>query len=284
MPKFINEIESDYSLYCCNQLQKIDSSYSDLGQKAILDYQRYKFRKIQDLPRNVIQPKGFNIPARYDQAIKSICRDIEKGNSLLKYQSRLLKRTDFDDAMLMDWGVQHLHLGTDVQNDGFVKRTGELLFVRFDGNSAYILGVFEHQNWSTIDVLEVIHENWPKTIEHFAISRRFNLVNPPPDSESIKRYREANINAPVQMRDGTVYFGPGGGITTANSPMEVTHNIMHLNRIFESAFQQIVNEFSSLCKGWGISDDQEVISVGLEMGSGKFIYTLKEINHRVSLS
>jgi hypothetical protein len=44
--------------------------------------------------------------------------------------------------MLNDWGIHHLHLGTKIsKNTGFVERTGPLLFVKFEKNVAYFIGV-----------------------------------------------------------------------------------------------------------------------------------------------
>ena len=86
------------------------------------------------------------------------------GNSLKKYQSRMLKKLDYDDDMLSHWGIQHLHLGLQVQADGYVERTGELLFVFFKGANAYVIGIYNHTSWCDIDIIESIHKNWPSEL------------------------------------------------------------------------------------------------------------------------
>ncbi|MDT3297776.1 hypothetical protein Q4Q57_21985 [Shewanella sp. SP2S2-6] len=282
--EFINEVEKDYSEYCFQKLKALVPSYQKTeDEKCIWDYHRYKFRKITDTPRQVFVASSLNRRSKFENVVSQILNKIEKGEPLLEYQSRLLKNADFDDGMLMDWGVQHLHLGDSIESDGFVKRTKELLFIKFTPDAAYLLGIFEHNDWSTLKVLEIIHENWPKVIEQHKV-RNIVDISHCPDEETIKKFREIGLNYAVKLSDGTVYMGPGGGITAAGTPAEVTHNVLHLRRTFLHAYNHIVEEFDAICEQIGIDCTLDKVSIGLNLSDGKLVYILKELDQGIVLA
>lgn len=49
--------------------------------------------------------------------------------------------------------------------NGFVNRTGPVLFARFDEQNAYLINVWSHGNWTNQDMIRIIHNNWPESIE-----------------------------------------------------------------------------------------------------------------------
>jgi hypothetical protein len=97
--------------------------------------------------------------------------DIEHGRDLRKYLSRDVehavvvipsarRRPDLD-LMLNDWGVHHLHISSEVEANGFVKRGGPLLFVVFRPDRAYFVDVFDHKSFHKERVLEILVQEWP---------------------------------------------------------------------------------------------------------------------------
>ena len=56
---------------------------------------------------------------------------IRKGEDLTHLSKRITD-LDYNDALLNDCGIHHLHLGIDVDDSGFDTRIGPLLFVHFD--------------------------------------------------------------------------------------------------------------------------------------------------------
>ena len=65
--------------------------------------------------------------------------------------SRKIVDLDYDDDLLNDWDIYHLHLGTNLHIDGFVKRTGPMLFVRFNEQNAYFKNVMGHGSWTNVN-------------------------------------------------------------------------------------------------------------------------------------
>jgi hypothetical protein len=159
-----NEILNDYSRYCDQKLKNEIEQYSNVNNDPIYLYQRYKCRIIDERQRKVNTPSNIVIPDENKRAYDNIVSDIENGNPLRKYQSRNLKNLNYDDDMLSHWGIQHLHLGEVIESDGFINRTGKLLFVYFTNESANIIGFFGHGAWCDLDLIEIMHANWPQEL------------------------------------------------------------------------------------------------------------------------
>src|SRR5690606_32751061 len=102
-------------------------------------------RRITPKPRTVHVPTGFYVPAQFTREVDAISKDIKAGTDITPRLSRLITEWAYTDSMLSDWGVYHLHLGNSLYPDGFMARTGPLLFARFDDTDAYLLGVFDHR-------------------------------------------------------------------------------------------------------------------------------------------
>jgi hypothetical protein len=87
---------------------------------------------------------------------------IELGIDLRPHISRKIVDLHFDDDLLNEWDIHHLHLGTTLDANGFVKRTGPVLFVRFDRQNAYFINVLGHGSWTNQDMIRIIHRKWPE--------------------------------------------------------------------------------------------------------------------------
>ena len=58
-----------------------------------------------------------------------------------------------------------------------------------------------------------MHENWPASIKYARVDGALSLSHTSTDGD-VKALRGSNINTLLQMPDGTIYIGPGGGIAT----------------------------------------------------------------------
>lgn len=111
--------------------------------------------------------------------------------------------------MLHDFGLHHLHLGTTLARNGRITRTGDLLLVLVRPDDAYLVDVRAHGCWSDQDLIEIIHANWPHKLAPYRI-------NIPPSGQPLTSAQRANLrrrrmNAAIEMPDGVIYAGIGGG-------------------------------------------------------------------------
>jgi hypothetical protein len=117
--------------------------------------------------------------------------------------------------MLNDWGVHHLHLGTQIKN-GFVERAGPLLFARITDEYFYAIDVYDHHSWTNSEIVDTVHRNWPESVTRWVLQgvQGERLT----DGERTA-LRKVHANAFFLTKDGTTY-GPLGGGTMASG-----HNI-----------------------------------------------------------
>lgn len=212
-------------------------------------FQEYIFRTFQDeVKHKVYLSKHLQNNPKYSE-FKEVIIDIknkaENGQDLTCYLSRgIIKNLKEPDRLLNDWGVVHLHLSNDIENDGFCKRTNELLFVYrnfTNPTDLYFLDIFKHGHWSEKIILETICKNWPLLLEPFKVYCMD--ISYSPTDDDVKSLRSANINTVIKLDDGSVYMATGGGMTMAGTN---THSILKQNeclRFFTNIEKEIVDNF-----------------------------------------
>jgi len=122
--------------------------------------------------------------------------------------------------MLNDWGIHHFHLGTSLGRDGFVNRTGPLLYGVVLPDRVLGLQIFDHANWTNRLLIEILHCNWPKSLERCRIKGMTGVLPQPTDDE-LKQLRRGHVYTLLQMDDGTIYAPPGGGVATSGLSAQV---------------------------------------------------------------
>ena len=185
------------------------------------------------------------LPQEITLGLQEFIEKAESGQDLKPHVSTKINKPDYPDLMFYDWGIFHFHLGTnpDPKHQGFVKRTGDLLFAIADSHTArmYLIDIHPHQGgFTNQDLLRILEENWPEIIEPYALKRCVGL--PDNDSDSnIKRYRQAGINTILQTPGGRFLKSMGGGITSAGNSSRIKREADRIKtdvRDFEEWFIQ----------------------------------------------
>jgi len=128
------------------------------------------------------------------------------------------------DLLMNDWGVQHYHMGLNLEHDNkrkYIERTSVLLYAFHveKKKSIYLIGVFDHKSFGDREALRVIRTNWPSLLEQSKIRRVGSISSCDISKEDVSKLRKASINV-VNDVDGEFYFGPGGGITASGHSIE----------------------------------------------------------------
>lgn len=163
-------------------------------------------------PRQILKSSKFSCSPEHRKALTNIECIIKNGGDLTPYLSKKIRRLDYNDPMLNHWGIHHLHLDTSVESDGFIKRTGALLYCRFEAKQAYFIDILPHGNWTQQQLIHTMHENWPEYMSQFRLN---GITGTQLSEEEIKTFRKKNINYAIEMDDGTTYCLPGGGVAGA---------------------------------------------------------------------
>lgn len=279
--QLFDEILSDYKDYCHQKLISEFGSYDTSQYDSIYLYQRYKCRIIDVRPRQVLEPQNFTIPSNYSTAYQAIVSDITDGKPLKKYQSRNLKKLDYDDDMLSHWNIQHFHLGEVLESDGFMKRSGDLLFIHFTKSKAHIVGIFSHGDWCDLDIIEILHKNWPSQLNEYKTENTSQVLS----EAEIKTLRKRNINSTITVQDGTEYISPGIGVTSNGVSISATMNSQRVIAMFENAFQAIKDNISHILSSDPEKRETEIATIGMEIddASKNIIYKIKETGFKFTL-
>lgn len=118
-------------------------------------------------------------------------------------KKKLSNRRDLD-LLLNDWGIHHLHVSTDLDDDGFVKRSGPLLLAVFQRSDAYLIDLVQHGDWVREDIVRTFVRNWPDAGLMYRLNGVVGLRESMTPSDR-KALREAGIAAPIDI-DGVIYM------------------------------------------------------------------------------
>jgi hypothetical protein len=180
-----------------------------------------------------------------ETGLELIKNKIQNGIDIRSHQSRLLKKIDNKDGLFFDWDIHHLHLGRNVESDGFINRTGPLLYPRFDDQYAYFLTVESHCSWTMLELLKIIHRNWPQSIKNVRI-KDANSLSTNFSDQALKNLSSAQINALIEVAPGAIYIGPGSGIVSSgDSAKAVMDKLEQRNELMKLEYQLINNTKNS---------------------------------------
>lgn len=83
-----------------------------------------------------------------------------------------------------------------------------------------MIDVVRHDLWHDRRYIEIMHSNWPRSIERWKCTGVLALSDPP-DDEAVNVLRGGHVGYMVQTKDGTVYSAIGGGYSTSGMSVQV---------------------------------------------------------------
>lgn len=208
------------------QLIELGFKPSDKNDDISLQFFTLQRKLIKQKPRQVLFSNGFSCPADLDDGLQLIIKNIETGLDLKQHLSTSIANLNYQDKLLNDWGIHHLHMGTKLNTKGFINRTGPVLFVRFDDDYAYFISILEHgryikkQPWAMQKMVKIIHQNWPESIEFFML-KGVSTVSQIPSDKDIEDARSGCYNTLLQVDEDVAYAPIGMGLTTSGHSVDV---------------------------------------------------------------
>lgn len=186
---------------------------------VLVEYLNSQGRLIEMRSRQVFWSRELlarKLPPNVSLAVRAIEQASAGGSNLNPYLSMRVQKV-YNDMLLNDWGINHLHLGLPGAGPPpFVGRTGTLLYVYVAEETLYFVDVRSHESFDDQVLIEIVHNNWPHLL---AKSRAVDVPGGHPLSREqrarlrgkVRGRRRGAVNALTQMADGTVYFPHGGG-------------------------------------------------------------------------
>ena len=180
--------------------------------KALVVYFKWNRYVVAPKPRKVLKARAFD-PVGHTTGVAMLENAIVNGEDLSVYMTKNVADIGAEDPLLDHWGIHHFHLGTELDpRHGIMRRTNHLLFCRIDENHAYFIKVSPHGSWYQQELLEILHQNWPWSIDFARVKGATDVEHKFNDDE-IKRLRDANVTVLLKVADGAIYVEPGMGTT-----------------------------------------------------------------------
>jgi hypothetical protein len=242
------DFQSDWLQFLKNELVELGyiSQPNETSRDLCLKYLNLLRRLIAPLPREVLKANEFSCPQNLEEGLKSVEEKIINGIDLKPHLSRQITNINYNDGLLNDWGIYHLHLGTTIEANGFVTRTGPVLFARFDNEKAYFINVMPHGSWTKQEMVKVVHNNWPESIERYKMKGIYGVGHKVTDDE-IKILRD-RVNIAIEVEQGVVYAPIGGGSATSGTSIQVVmdcDNCTWMIRDAEKYVKENINDFAT---------------------------------------
>lgn len=205
--------------------QKIPALYYDL-----------KIRLIEIKPRKLKVSKEFHCPKNIEKGWDILKHNIESGKNLNIHLSRGIKYLKNGDGLLNSWGIYHFHLGEGLRKDGFIERTGPLVFALVRDDTVYVIDIYNHGDWYKQDIVQIMHDNWSEVIQEYQAP---GIAGDYYTEMDVEELRNSNMNHCITVNDGTVYFPIGGGSSCSGVNTYASIFSKKMNRVLKKLEKDI---------------------------------------------
>jgi len=214
------DLISDWTEYLRSEIAASGYSVGPNDSLYDLSYKYFNIqkRKVLASPRTVHESTTLSCPKEHQSGYTALKNKLINGEDVTPHLSKMILNNNYEDFLLNDWGIHHFHLGKNI-NDGFVERTGPLLFALVKDSDVYCIDIKAHGAWSKQDLIRTLHTEWPKSIASFRINGILGLSYQP-SNDDIAKLRKAGVQSMVQIEDGVVYGPIGGGYSTAGTSIQ----------------------------------------------------------------
>ena len=127
--------------------------------------------------------------------IKKIKDTFEQGHSINPYLSHTTNYLTFDDSLLNDWGIIHLHIFPEQKKN---KLGGLLLFIYEYEDVIFFLNIGPH-DFEDKTLLEIIDNNWKGVLPTLTFGTHDKVYN----SKEIKSFRKCRFCYSMSINDKT---------------------------------------------------------------------------------
>lgn len=223
---------------------EICHTYFNLKHRVI-----YPQKRTVELSKELQQK---NISANHQKVIDEIKTLSESGQSIVAYQSRkIVLNAKYDDALLNDWGIHHLHLSSSPypKDTSFRDRTDSLLYCHATDTKLLLIDLLDHKSFSEPELFKVFAANWPEITNRF----KLNGILPPSKEEdhfnkkTVQIARKSGLMSMVTIGD-SVYASPGGGYSSARTSMKVRMETDSFMRYISDLESYVTNNPEDICE------------------------------------
>jgi hypothetical protein len=227
-------------------------------QDCAIQWQSWNRRLIPTRARTIERADTFSCPPEHKKGLDSLESAFANGNEIRPWQSKLVEKISYEDGLLNDFGVFHFHLGETVDNSGYIKRTGPLLFAIVRYSTVYEIGIYNHGDWYEFDILNIIDRNWPYLLDPVTL-KGLDIAYSPQTKQQIKALRQANICSMIKLDSGRIVIPMGGGAATDGTSFDAVRSADYWAKFLRDADKLIIeNVEQRILKGVLLAKDYHV--------------------------
>lgn len=185
----------------------------------------------------------------YEADLTIIQQQFESGTDICPHLSKQSLNPDFDDSLLNDWQIHHLHISNikTSPTQYFYNRSSHLVFALILDNNAYFVDV-RHHNEQTVfakkEFIKIIQDNWPEILEGSQIKDAVGVSHDCTDEE-IAKLRKAGINVLIAV-GGKVYVSHGMGYAASGDSMKAVMTTQNLLKTIDKKEKEISASIDSI--------------------------------------
>lgn len=244
-------------------------------QECAIKWISWNRRRIKPSVRNIHKSAGFQCPVSRQQGLNELEEAFKDGKEIWPWQSTLIDRIPYEDKMYNDFGIMHFHLGVGpyTRHPNYIDRTDELLFVVINSKDVYEVGVYLHNEWYELDILDIINNNWPNLLDKVTINA-VDIKNSITDRAEVRMMREANVNIFLKLQNGRIIAPLGGGAMIDGTSTKAVQNadfIIKRLRQLDSEIPFIISE--EVKKG---KRENKNYTISLQITDDEISYTYNE--------
>ncbi|QQL44065.1 hypothetical protein [Sulfuriroseicoccus oceanibius] len=222
--KITCDLYSEWISAIRQEFTKEGFDYSGLGdQDCAIQWQSWNRRIVPPGSRTIEKADTFSCPAELQAGLDGLEEAFTNGDNVKPWQSKLVDKVSYEDGLLNDYGVLHFHLGDTLEGNGYMKRTGPLLFAIVRDAAVYEIGVYGHGAWYELDILNIIDRNWPFLLDPVTI-KAIDTAYSPKTKEEVKALRDANVCSIISLDSGRIVMPIGGGVATDGTSNDAVHS------------------------------------------------------------
>lgn len=176
---------------------------------------------------------------RLDELVRDMERKFTDGSDVNGHLSKTILKAEYNDMLLNDWKIKHLHL--DKNDSSFFDKnrpmSGDLLFVVVDHDDVYFLDVEPHGTpnvFCLFKYLQIIQNNWEK--ELLVQIREIQSISFAVQSDAdIKAMRDLRVNIFIYNINGKFYSCKfSSGYTMAGQDTSLFREVGRLIKIYQN--------------------------------------------------
>lgn len=251
MAKTVEEIES----YLKNKIRKYCNNYLlskgwsstlpityELSLIKLLDFQ--DILSIIDKEWRCVELPTIECQLKLGTGYKNLKKALTSGRDIEKYMSKGIYKGN-SDAMFNDWGILHFHLGSQLDNTGkYIERTRELAFIKFFKETAYIIAIGNHGDWTKQKLIEELDKYAPESISHGLIGD-MDISSSYSDQE-LGILRANNINSAIKLNNGKIYMAINSGYSLSGNKVSSSIGLTTINRYVHECAKYISDDINNL--------------------------------------